>query len=337
MDFKDKTILITGGTGTLGKGLTRYVLENHSEIKALIIFSRDEQKQFNMSQDFPNEQYPQIKFVIGDIRDKSRLNRVLSDVDYVIHTAAMKFVETAELNPDECIKTNIGGAENLVEACLNSKVERVVALSTDKACAPISLYGATKLTSDKLFIAANNLTGDKELKFSVVRFGNILGSSGSVVPYFLKKKEDGVLPITHQDMTRFTITLHRAVEMVIIALKTAWGGELFVPKIKSYNIMDLANAICPECKKEIIGIRPGEKIHEEMIVPSDSRYTYDFGEYYAILPAARKWNLTEYLNNFPAKPVPNDFKYVSNGAEYLEEARSLAAIIQNQVPAKEDT
>ncbi|MDX1472128.1 MAG: polysaccharide biosynthesis protein, partial [Flavobacteriaceae bacterium] len=280
-----------------------------------------------MFQDFPKEQYPQIKFVIGDIRDKFRLNRVLSDVDYVIHTAAMKYVETAELNPDECIKTNIGGAENLVEACLNSKVERVVALSTDKACAPVSLYGATKLTSDKLFIAANNLTGDKDLKFSVVRFGNILGSSGSVVPYFLKKKVDGVLPITHPDMTRFTITLDKAVEMVMKALKISWGGELFVPKIKSYNIMDLANAICPECKKEIIGIRPGEKLHEQMISPSDSSHTYDMGNYYTIVPNIRLWDLNDYIKRFNAKVVSRDFSYSSDTNDSWEGVNSLKKLI----------
>ena len=282
--YNNKTILITGGTGSLGKELTKYFVKINT-IKKIIIYSRDEQKQFVMAQDFPIDKYPQIRFLIGDVRDKSRLARAMKDVDYIIHAAAMKHVHIAEYNPSECVKTNVGGAENIIEVSLNSNVSKVVALSTDKACAPINLYGATKLTSDKLFIAANNIKGSKDLKFSVVRYGNVMGSNGSVMPFFIKRKNSGVLPITHPEMTRFNISLEQGVKMVVFALENAWGGELFVPKIPSYRILDVANAISEECKKEIVGIRPGEKLHEEMITPSDSFFTYDINDYYTILPS----------------------------------------------------
>ena len=291
LELKNKSILITGGTGSLGKALTKHILDNYPKVKKVVIFSRDEQKQFQMSQDFPSSKYPQIRFFIGDVRDKDRLVRAFQHIDYVIHAAAMKHVHIAEYNPGECIKTNIGGAENIVEASLQSNVKRVVALSTDKACAPINLYGATKLTSDKLFIAANNIKGEKQIRFSVVRYGNVMGSNGSVIPFFInKKKQNNSLPITDPNMTRFNISLQGGVSMVMHALEHAWGGELFVPKIPSYKIMDLAEAIGPKCSKPIIGIRPGEKVHEEMITPSDSFYTYDLGKYYTILPATHMWN-----------------------------------------------
>ena len=239
--LKDKSILITGGTGSLGKALTKHIFETYPDIKKLVIFSRDEQKQFQMAQEYPPDRYPQIRFFIGNVRDKERLVRAFQHIDYVIHAAAMKHVHIAEYNPDECIKTNINGAENVVDACLRTNVERVVALSTDKACAPINLYGATKLTSDKLFIAANNIKGDKPIKFSVVRYGNVMGSNGSVIPFFIKKKnEENKLPITDPNMTRFNISLQGGVDMVMHALEHAWGGELFVPKIPSYKIMDVA-------------------------------------------------------------------------------------------------
>jgi UDP-N-acetylglucosamine 4,6-dehydratase/5-epimerase len=260
MFLKDKTLLITGGTGSLGKALTSHILRHHPEIKKLIIYSRDEQKQFEMAQDYPLHTYPKIRFFIGDVRDRERLMRAFKGVDYVIHAAAMKHVPIAEYNPDECVKTNIGGADNVIHASLETSVERVVALSTDKACAPINLYGATKLTSDKLFIAANNIKGHNPIRFSVVRYGNVMGSNGSVIPFFIKKKREGVLPITDPDMTRFNISLQGGVDMVMHALEHAWGGELFVPKIPSYKILDVAEAIGPECKKDIIGIRPGEKV-----------------------------------------------------------------------------
>ena len=310
--FNNKTILITGGTGSLGKALTKYIFDNYPDIKKLIIFSRDEQKQYQMAQEYPQSKYDAIRFFIGDVRDFDRLKRAFFDVDYVIHAAAMKHVSIAEYNPDECVKTNIGGAENVIRAAIETGVERVVALSTDKACAPINLYGATKLTSDKLFVAANNIKGDRTISFSVVRYGNVMGSNGSVIPFFLSKRGSGILPITDATMTRFNITLDEGVDMVIHALQKAWGGEIFVPKIPSYNITELANAIGPKCKQEIVGIRPGEKIHEEMITSSDSYTTYDLGKYYVILPQLIKWNLNEFIKSFNAIKVPVGFRYNSN-------------------------
>ena len=332
LDFNNKSILITGGTGSLGKALTRHILKKYPEIRRLIIFSRDEQKQFQMAQEFTTQEHPQIRFFIGDVRDKERLIRAFQDIDYVIHAAAMKHVHIAEYNPDECIKTNIGGAENVVDACLKTNVKRVVALSTDKACAPINLYGATKLTSDKLFIAANNIKGENPIRFSVVRYGNVMGSNGSVIPFFInKKKEEGKLPITDPNMTRFNISLKGGVDMVMYALENAWGGELYVPKIPSYKIMDVAEAIGPECEKPIVGIRPGEKVHEEMITPSDSFYTYDLGKYYAILPTTHMWDLKEYLNTFNAIRVPQGFSYNSENNSEWETVEGLRRLIKEHV------
>ena len=332
LELINKSILITGGTGSLGKALTKHILENYPKVKKVVIFSRDEQKQFQMSQDFPSSKYPQIRFFIGDVRDKDRLVRAFQHIDYVIHAAAMKHVHIAEYNPGECIKTNIGGAENIVEASLQSNVKRVVALSTDKACAPINLYGATKLTSDKLFIAANNIKGEKQIRFSVVRYGNVMGSNGSVIPFFInKKKQNNSLPITDPNMTRFNISLQGGVNMVMHALEHAWGGELFVPKIPSYKIMDVAEAIGPNCSKPIVGIRPGEKVHEEMITPSDSFYTYDLGKYYTILPATHMWDLDEYLSTFKAKKVPSGFSYNSGENKEWETVESLRALIKKHV------
>lgn len=332
LDFNNKSILITGGTGSLGKALTRHILKKYPEIRRLIIFSRDEQKQFQMAQEFTTQEHPQIRFFIGDVRDKERLIRAFQDIDYVIHAAAMKHVHIAEYNPDECIKTNIGGAENVVDACLKTNVKRVVALSTDKACAPINLYGATKLTSDKLFIAANNIKGKNSIRFSVVRYGNVMGSNGSVIPFFInKKKEEGKLPITDPNMTRFNISLKGGVDMVMYALENAWGGELYVPKIPSYKIMDIAEAIGPECEKPIVGIRPGEKVHEEMITPSDSFYTYDLGKYYAILPTTHMWDLKEYLNTFNAIRVPQGFSYNSENNSEWETVEGLRRLIKEHV------
>jgi UDP-N-acetylglucosamine 4,6-dehydratase len=309
--LEDKSILITGGTGSLGKELVKTILTKWPKVKRLVIFSRDEQKQFQMAQEFSESEFPAIRYFIGDVRDFHRLKRALQGIDFVIHAAAMKHVHIAEYNPDECVKTNIGGAENLINACLESNVSRVVALSTDKACAPINLYGATKLTSDKLFIAANNIKGTQNIKFSVVRYGNVMGSNGSVMPFFLEKRKTGVLPITDADMTRFNISLEEGVEMVLHALEHAWGGELFVPKIPSYKIVDVAKAIGPDCEFKIVGIRPGEKIHEEMITASDSFTTYDLGTYYVILPQVLNWNLDEYISYFKAKSVKRGFSYTS--------------------------
>ncbi|MBX2931662.1 MAG: UDP-N-acetylglucosamine 4,6-dehydratase (inverting) [Chitinophagaceae bacterium] len=326
MNLNHKSILITGGTGSFGKEFTKYILAKWPNIKRLVIYSRDEQKQFQMAFEFPEKQYPQVRFFIGDVRDFERLKRACHGIDYMIHAAAMKHVHIAEYNPDECVKTNIGGAQNVIRAALETQVQKVVALSTDKACAPINLYGATKLTSDKLFISANNIKGKQDVKFSVVRYGNVMGSNGSVIPYFINKRKEGFLPITNPEMTRFNISLQEGVEMVLHALETAWGGELFVPKIPSYRIMDVANAIAPNIEKKIVGIRPGEKIHEEMITVSDAFTTYDLGKYYSILPQKTDWSLSEYIKHFNATKVPQLFKYNSGeNTEWLsvEEIRSL--------------
>ncbi len=330
--MKNKSILITGGTGSLGKALTKHILNHHPEIARLVIFSRDEQKQFEMEQEFPHSVYPQIRYFIGDVRDLDRLERAFSGIDYVIHAAAMKHVHIAEYNPDECVKTNVGGADNVIKAALKSNVEHVVALSTDKACAPINLYGATKLTSDKLFVAANNIKGKRNVKFSVVRYGNVMGSNGSVIPFFLKKKRsEGVLPITVESMTRFNISLQGGVDMVMHALETAWGGEIFVPKIPSYRILDVAEAIGPECEKPVVGIRPGEKIHEEMITSSDSFFTYDLGKYYTILPQTPNWKLDQFITHFNATKVAEGFSYSSDKNSDWETVDSLRKLIKEHV------
>jgi UDP-N-acetylglucosamine 4,6-dehydratase (inverting) len=329
--FINKSLLITGGTGSLGKALTSHILKTWPDIKRLVIFSRDEQKQFQMAQEFPPDKYPMIRFFIGDVRDFDRLKRALKGIDYVIHAAAMKHVPIAEYNPMECVKTNILGAENVINACLETDVKRVVALSTDKAAAPVNLYGATKLASDKLFVAANNIKGWNPIVFSVVRYGNVMGSNGSVIPYFLKKKKEGVLPITDPNMTRFNITLHGGVDMVLHALEHAWGGEIFVPKIPSYRITDVAEAIGPECSKPVIGIRPGEKVHEEMITESDSFYTYDLGKYYTILPSIHRWKLDEFVTHFNAIKVNEGFKYNSGENTEWETVESLRVLIKQHV------
>ncbi len=310
MQINDSTVLITGGTGSLGKQLTETLLKRY-QIKKLIIFSRDELKQYEMSLLYPSSKYPQIRFFLGDVRDKDRLKRAFENVDIVIHAAALKHVPLAEYNPMEFINTNVMGAENVVNAALDAGVKSVVALSTDKAAAPINLYGATKLCSDKLFVAANNIRGNKNIRFSVVRYGNVMGSRGSVIPFFLSKRKTGILPVTHPDMTRFNILLQEGVELVLHAIEKAWGGEIFVPKIPSFRLVDLANAVGPACKIELIGIRPGEKIHEEMITESDSLLTWDLGKYYAILAHEPNWNLDEFVKTFSAKKVPTGFKYSS--------------------------
>jgi UDP-N-acetylglucosamine 4,6-dehydratase len=329
--LKDKSILITGGTGSLGRALTKHILYSFPELRRLVILSRDEQKQFQMREEYPSEKYPQMRFFIGDVRDRERLNRAFNDVDYVIHAAAMKHVPIAEYNPDECIKTNIGGAENVIHAAMECKVKKVVALSTDKACAPVNLYGATKLTSDKLFIAANYIRGKNPISFSVVRYGNVLGSNGSVIPFFLKKREEGVLPITNAKMTRFNITLQGGVDMVMHALKESQGGELYIPKIPSYRIMDVAEAVAPKCEKKIIGLRAGEKVHEEMITTSDSYQTYDFGAYYIMLPAIASWDMNEFILKSNAKKVPEGFSYSSDKNTEWETIESLRSLIKEHL------
>ena len=283
MNIADSSILITGGTGSFGRAFLKYLLQNYPNIKRIVIYSRDELKQWQIQQEYPPSSYPQLRFFIGDIRDKERLKRALEQIDIVVHAAALKQVPAAEYNPFEFIKTNVLGAENLIQASLDSSVKHLVALSTDKAAAPINLYGATKLCSDKLFVAANNIKGHRDVKYSVVRYGNVMGSRGSVIPYFLEKAQSGILPITDMNMTRFSLPLQESIKMVLWAIHNSAGGEIFVPKIPSYRIGDLANAIGPSCRQEIVGIRPGEKIHEEMITTADSPTTYDLGQYFAIL------------------------------------------------------
>jgi UDP-N-acetylglucosamine 4,6-dehydratase (inverting) len=329
--LNNKSVLITGGTGSLGKALTADILKKWPKIKRLVIYSRDEQKQFQMAQDFPVSEHPAIRFFIGDVRDRERLIRAFQGIDYVIHAAAMKHVHIAEYNPDECVKTNVGGAENVIHAALQTGVKNVVALSTDKACAPINLYGATKLTSDKLFVAANNIRGKHDIRFSVVRYGNVMGSNGSVIPFFLNKRSEGVLPITVESMTRFNISLQGGVDMVLHAMKSAWGGEVFIPKIPSYKITDVAQAIGPNCEHKVIGIRPGEKIHEEMITSSDSFFTYDLGKYFVIIPQTPIWNMDDFISNFNADIVPDGFAYNSGTNTEWETVDSLRSLIKEHV------
>ncbi len=329
--LNNKSILITGGTGSLGKALTQHIFNHYPNVKRVVIFSRDEQKQFEMAQEYPAAQFPQIRFFIGDVRDAHRLKTALKGIDFVIHAAAMKHVPIAEYNPMECVKTNIMGAENVINACLETEVQRVVALSTDKAAAPVNLYGATKLASDKLFVAANNIRGNNPICFSVVRYGNVMGSNGSVIPFFLKKRKEGILPITDPTMTRFNISLQGGVDMVMHALEHAWGGEIFVPKIPSYKITDVAEAIGPDCTKPVTGIRPGEKIHEEMITASDSFYTYDLGKYFVIIPATHKWKLEDFIEHFKAQKVPYGFSYNSGENTEWETVEGLRSLIKEHV------
>ena len=306
-----KSILITGGTGSFGKQFVRTLVERHPEIKRIVIFSRDELKQYEMAQEYPRDKFPQMRFFIGDVRDVARVKRAFEGIDTVIHAAALKQVPAAEYNPFEFINTNIMGAQNVIDACLDHGIKKVVALSTDKAAAPINLYGATKLCSDKLFVAANNSKGSRELAFSVVRYGNVFGSRGSVVPLFLKQRQHGELTITDKRMTRFSITLQQGVDMVLNALDVMWGGEIFVPKIPSYRIMDVAEAIAPECQVKAIGIRPGEKLHEEMITETDAPNTVMFDNYFVILPSQRLFSVDSFIKRFQGHMCESGFKYNS--------------------------
>ncbi|WP_456324644.1 UDP-N-acetylglucosamine 4,6-dehydratase (inverting) [Desulfonauticus submarinus] len=323
--LNNKVILITGGTGSFGKKCTEIILKRYRP-KKLIIFSRDELKQFEMSQIFSEQQYPCMRYFIGDVRDKERLYRAFRGVDYVIHAAALKQVPAAEYNPFEAVRTNIIGAQNVINVAIDTGVKRVIALSTDKAANPINLYGATKLCSDKLFIAGNSYVGRDETCFSVVRYGNVVGSRGSVIPFFLKKKEEGVLPVTDPRMTRFWITLEQGVDFVLKSLERMVGGEIFIPKLPSMNIMALVKAICPECKTKIVGIRPGEKLHEVMIPKDEARHTVEFKNYYVIKPAFPYF--TRRFKGNDCTSVPNDFEYSSDKNTWwlsVEELRSIVS------------
>ena len=332
--LNEKSVLITGGTGSFGKKFVETILRDYPQVKRIVIYSRDELKQFELKQKYPASKYPQLRFFIGDVRDGERLERACEGIDVIIHAAAIKQVDTAEYNPEECIKTNVHGAQNVINAALQTGVKHVVALSTDKACAPINLYGATKLTSDKLFTAANNISGSKDVRFSVVRYGNVMGSRGSVIPFFIGKRDSGAkeLPITDMRMTRFNISLQAGVDLVMYAIGHHLGGEIFVPKIPSYHITDVATAIAPTLPQVEVGIRPGEKLHEEMITVTDALNTIDLGQYYAILPSVSfKHQREEYLKHHQAIPVPQGFHYSSDQNEEWDTVETLRAKIKQYV------
>ena len=332
--LNDKSVLITGGTGSFGKKFVETILRDFPRVRRIVIYSRDELKQFEMKQKYPTQSYPQLRFFIGDVRDGERLERACEGIDVVIHAAAIKQVDTAEYNPDECIKTNVHGAQNVINAALRSGVKHVVALSTDKACAPINLYGATKLTSDKLFVAANNISGSRDIRFSVVRYGNVMGSRGSVIPFFISKRDSGAkeLPITDMRMTRFNISLEAGVSLVMFAIGHHLGGEIFIPKIPSYHITDVAKAIAPGLPLVEIGIRPGEKLHEEMITVTDAMNTIDLGPYYAILPSvAFNHKYEDYIKHHNAVKVPEGFHYSSDKNTEWETVESMRENIKKYV------
>jgi UDP-N-acetylglucosamine 4,6-dehydratase len=318
-----KSVLVTGATGSFGKVFVKTVLEQHDP-KRLVVFSRDELKQFEMQQQI---QSPKLRYFLGDVRDKERLYRALDGVDVVIHAAAMKQVPASEYNPMEAIKTNIIGAENVINVCIDQGVEHVVALSTDKAANPANLYGATKLCSDKLFIAGNTLSGRHRTRFSVVRYGNVIGSRGSVIPFFMQRRESGVLPITDPRMTRFWITLGQGVQFVLDSLKRMQGGEIFVPKIPSMNIMDVARVVAPECRTEVIGIRPGEKLHEIMITPDDALYTLEYPTHYVIQPAGAWWDMRKFAAETGGKTMDEGFQYSSDRNDWWMTEAELKALL----------
>ncbi|MDB9447886.1 UDP-N-acetylglucosamine 4,6-dehydratase (inverting) [Anabaena sp. CS-542/02] len=328
---QSSSILVTGGTGSFGKKFVEMLLASFPDIHRLVIYSRDELKQYEMALQFSPDQYPGLRYFLGDVRDEQRLTRACEGVDIVVHAAALKQVPTAEYNPMECIKTNVLGAQNVITAALDTGVKRVVALSTDKAAAPINLYGATKLCSDKLFIAANNIKGKRDISLSVVRYGNVMGSRGSVIPFFLQQRHGGVLPITDPQMTRFNITLEEGVKMVLWSIENGRGSEIFVPKIPSYRITDVATAIAPQAEQRVVGIRPGEKIHEEMITSSDSYNTWDLGYYYAILPSEVSDKLENYYCQTGAVKVPQGFSYNSGSNETFLTVEELRELIRQHV------
>jgi UDP-N-acetylglucosamine 4,6-dehydratase (inverting) len=329
--LKNKSILITGGTGSFGRKFVEVVLAQHPGVKRLVVYSRDELKQYDMALQFPVERYPQMRYFIGDVRDAARLDRAMEGIDIVVHAAALKQVPAAEYNPFECIKTNVLGAQNVIDACLNQQVRRVVALSTDKAAAPINLYGATKLCSDKLFVAANNMKGHRDLKFSVVRYGNVMGSRGSVIPFFLSRRASGVIPITDPRMTRFNISLEDGVRLVLNAIEDMWGGEIFVPRLPSYRITDVAEAIAPGSVREVVGIRPGEKLHEEMLTETDSLTSLAFKEHFVILPSTPQWDIGDYSQRFSGEACQPGFSYNSGANDVWLDVAEIRRLIRAHV------
>lgn len=337
LDLNGQSILVTGGTGSFGKKFIENVLTRFPAVKRIVVYSRDELKQFEMMQTFSPAKYPAMRYFIGDVRDLDRLKRACEGIDIIVHAAALKQVPAAEYNPTECIKTNVGGSTNIIDAALSTNVKKVVALSTDKAAAPINLYGATKLCSDKLFVSGNNMKGDRDLTFSVVRYGNVAGSRGSVMPFFLNKRKEGFLPITHKEMTRFNISLQGGVDLVLFALEKAIGGEIYVSKLPSYDLSTLATAIAPECEQRVIGIRPGEKLHEEMITPSDSFNTIELDKHYIICPTNLNFQgigKEDYLNHYAeqnAKSVPVGFSYNSGENTDWLDVEAIRTIVKEEV------
>ena len=329
--LNNKSILITGATGSFGKSFLKHLIKNYSDLKKIVIFSRDELKQYELSIEYPEEKYPNLRFFLGDVRDKNRLVSVLENIDYVIHAAAQKQVPAAEYNPFEAVKTNIIGAQNIVEASIIQNVKKVVALSTDKAVAPQNLYGATKLCSDRLFLTANDIKGNRPIKFSVVRYGNVMGSRGSVIPIFLKQRKSGIIKITSKEMTRFNVLMNEAIDSVIWTIKNSLGGEVVIPKAPSYNILNLADAIAPNCSKKIIGIRPGEKIHEELISKNDSLYTYELKDKFIILQNMKNKKINFYKKKFKAKKVKKDFVYNSGSNSRFLTTENIKNLVSNKL------
>jgi UDP-N-acetylglucosamine 4,6-dehydratase (inverting) len=326
-----RSILVTGATGSFGRKFVETILDGYPEIERIVVYSRDELKQFEMAQRFSPDRYRQIRYFVGDVRDGDRIRRAMEGIDIVIHAAALKQVPACEYNPFEAIKTNILGAQNVIEAAIDRGVKKVVALSTDKAAAPINLYGATKLCSDKLFVAANNFKGRHDIKFSVVRYGNVMGSRGSVIPFFLEKRQDGTLPITDDRMTRFNITLEDGVNLVLFALEKMWGGEIFVPKIPSYRIRDVAEAVGPRCRQVTVGIRPGEKLHEEMITETDALNSLEFRDYFVILPSIPLWDVDEFARAFGGSRCAPGFSYNSGANSEWLSVDQLRGLIRQHV------
>jgi UDP-N-acetylglucosamine 4,6-dehydratase/5-epimerase len=329
LNIKGSSILITGGTGSFGQAMTKHLCDKIKNIKRLVIFSRDELKQSKMQEKFPQKKYPFIRFFIGDVRDEKRITRALNGIDIVIHAAALKQVPSGEYNPFEVINTNIVGAQNVIEACLNTDVKKVVALSSDKASSPLNLYGATKLCADKLFIAANNYIGKKKLSFSVVRYGNVMGSRGSVIPLFIKQKEKGILSITDKEMTRFNITMTESINLVIWTIQNSYGADIIVPKIPSYRIIDVVKSICENCKIQIIGKRPGEKLHEEMISSEESSNTISTKKYYIILQQNNNAQKKYYNKKLFSKSLPKNFSYNSKSNSIFLSVADLKKLIKN--------